>query len=85
MIVDIALNGRADEPSWWRLTALLLLWLFLFNLPLPSSVVGFFFGRFSIYEQQIVFALAFIMPAFCFCPLKASRVGELGRSAFRPF
>lgn len=54
----------ADSPVFWlQLSSLPLLWLFLFNLPFPAFKDSWFFGRFAIYEQQIIFGLAVMMPA----------------------
>ena len=55
---------RADSPKFWlKLGSLPLLWLFLFNLPFPFNEYTWFFGRFAIYEQQIIFGLSIMMPA----------------------
>ncbi len=62
-IVESALKDLGSHQFWLELSSLPLLWLFLFNLPFPFNESTWFFGRFSIYEQQIVFALAIIMPA----------------------
>ena len=62
-IVESALKDSDRCKFWLKLSSLPLLWLFLFNLPFPFNEDTWFFGRFSIYEQQIVFALAVIMPA----------------------
>ncbi len=75
LLVDAACRETSDNTSLLRWTAFPLLWLFLFNLPLPPSVTGFFFGRFSIYEQQILFGLAFVMPAL-YLSAKALVTGE---------
>jgi hypothetical protein len=62
-IVENALK-RADSAKYWlKLGSLPLVWLFLFNLPFPFHEYSWFFGRFTIYEQQIIFALAVMMPA----------------------
>ena len=42
-----------------------LLWLFLFSLPFSESC-RWFYGSFVIYEQAVVFALAFVMPSVYF-------------------
>jgi hypothetical protein len=56
--------GSTDHlKKWLKLLSIPLLWLSLFNLPFPVEEFSWFFGRFSIYEQQIIFALAIIMPA----------------------
>lgn len=75
LLVDSACRETSGNMSLLRWTAFPLLWLFLFNLPLPPSVTGFFFSRFSIYEQQILFGLAFVMPALYLCA-KALVTGE---------
>jgi hypothetical protein len=62
-IVESALKDSDSHRFWLKLSSLPLLWLFLFNLPFPFIESTWFFGRFVIYEQQIVFALAVIMPA----------------------
>jgi hypothetical protein len=68
-IVEGALDATPDAGGFWRLSSLPLLWLFLFNLPFPelrhaqaSYEPIWFFDRFSIYEQQILFGLALAMP-----------------------
>jgi hypothetical protein len=66
IIGDIVENTLKSEDSprfWLKLGSLPLLWLFLFNLPFPYSEYNWFFRRFAIYEQQIIFALAVMMPA----------------------
>jgi len=60
-IVDCALRAERSHQFWLRLSSLPLLWLFAFNLPLPFDELNWFFGRFSIYEQQVIFALAVAM------------------------
>jgi hypothetical protein len=62
-IVESALKDSDSHQFWLKSSSLTLLWLFLFNLPFPFNKFIWFFGRFSIYEQQIVFALSVIMPA----------------------
>ena len=61
-IVDISLKKTDSHQFWLKLSSLPLLWFFLFNLPFPFNAMTWFFGRFSIYEQQIIFGLAAIMP-----------------------
>lgn len=68
-IVGGALDTAPNAGKLWRFSSLPLLWLFLFNLPFPqlwhaqpSYEPIWFFDRFSIYEQQILFALALAMP-----------------------
>ncbi len=68
-IVEGALDAVPDAGRLWRLSSLPLLWLFLFNLPFPALSHArpsyepiWFFDRFSIYEQQILFGLALAMP-----------------------
>ncbi len=68
-IVGGALDAVPNVRGLWRLSSLPLLWLFLFNLPFPqlwhtrpSYEPIWFFDRFSIYEQQILFGLALAMP-----------------------
>jgi len=60
-IVDCAHGTESSRQFWLRLSSLPLLWLFAFNLPLPFDELNWFFGRFSIYEQQIIFTLAIAM------------------------
>lgn len=62
-IVESVSKDSDSHQFWLKSSTLPLLWLFLFNLPFPFNEMNWFFGRFSIYEQQIVFALAVIMPA----------------------
>jgi len=46
-------------------TSCLLVWMLVFNLPFPFSEfkLSWFFGRFFVYEQAIIFALGIAMPA----------------------
>jgi len=62
-ILENALKSANSPFFWLKLGSLPLLWLFLFNLPFPVFKYSWFFGRFAIYEQQIIFALAVMMPA----------------------
>ncbi len=62
-IVDNAVRDEESHKSWLKVSSLPLLWLFIFNLPFPANKNTWFFGRFGIYEQQIIFGLAIIMPA----------------------
>ena len=62
-ITGFALGSTDRSKNWLKLLSIPLLWLFLFNLPFPFEEFSWFFVRFSIYEQQIIFALAIMMPA----------------------
>jgi len=62
-IVESVLKDSDSHQFLLKSSSLPLLWLFLFNLPFPFNESTWFFGRFVIYEQQIIFALAVIMPA----------------------
>ena len=62
-IIQNTLTLTDKYKSYLQLSALPLLWLLVFNLPFPVQENSWFFGRFAIYEQQIVFALAVMMPA----------------------
>jgi hypothetical protein len=73
LIVDASVDETADGRSVWRLAALPLLWFFLFNLPFSSPQTSWFFSGFTIYEQQIVFGLAFAVPALFFSLSGAAR------------
>lgn len=68
-IVNGALDAIPGIGRLWSLASLPLLWLFLFDLPFPDIGRGqpsfepiWFFDRFSIYEQQILFGLALGLP-----------------------
>ena len=62
-IVEKSLKSADSFKFWLLLGSLPLLWLFLFNLPFPFNEYTWFFGRFAIYEQQIIFGLSIMMPA----------------------
>lgn len=53
------------RPYWVGATSCLLVWMLVFNLPFPFSEfkTSWFFGRFYVYEQAIIFALGIAMPA----------------------
>ena len=62
-ITGYTLGSTDRSKNWVKLLSIPLLWLFLFNLPFPFEEFSWFFVRFSIYEQQIIFDLAIMMPA----------------------
>jgi len=54
---------------WLTVCATIILsWILVFNLPFPYDVYKYswFFGRFIIYEQQIIFGLGLAMPGLFF-------------------
>jgi hypothetical protein len=83
-IVEAALDAAPRLSRYWRLSSLPLLWLFLLALPFPevrhtqaSYEPIWFFDRFSIYEQQILFGLSLAMPAiFAFITGLIKRRGD---------
>lgn len=64
-VIDSAGEHSETESTVIRLVPVPLLWLFLFSLPF-NELDDWFYGRFVIYEQAIVFGLAFVMPAVYF-------------------
>jgi len=68
LILDVMENARgaADRSPWETcLSAVVLTWLVLFVVAYPVER-RWFFGRFIIYEQQIVFGLAFALASMYF-------------------
>lgn len=68
LVVRVASKDSDPESVVVRLTPAPLLWLFLFSLPFHEPG-HWFYARFVIYEQAIVFGLAFAMPAVYFAIL----------------
>ncbi len=67
-IVKEVLDAATDEPSSRPsliVSCLLLTWVLLFAIPYPIEH-GWFFGRFSMYEQQVLFGLALGFPGLYF-------------------
>jgi len=62
--------------------ALLLTWLLIFVIPYPHEL-GWFFGRFAVYEQQILFGLALAVPGlyFLITGIEHRRSGPVALSA----
>lgn len=62
LIISCAGNDGHYENPTVQLWAMPLVWLFIFNPPFYNTD-NWFFGRFVIYEQAIVFGLALVTPA----------------------
>jgi len=68
IIARILECSSRDNPVTDRslaVCAILLTWLLLFVIPYPHDL-GWFFGRFTVYEQQILFGLALAVPGLYF-------------------
>jgi hypothetical protein len=76
-------SGVEDSPSGWSLYggSSILTWLLLFVLPYPAER-GWFFGRFVVYEQQILFGLAFALPGL-YCAVKGIKEKSTAYMAVR--
>jgi len=86
-IVGEILDSAASDPSrgkWPRVAAsMLLTWTCILVMPYPLEM-DWFFARFAVYEQQILFGLAVIMPALYFL-ISGVREKSIGRIAFSGF
>jgi hypothetical protein len=76
------MNGNANSSL--KFAPLGLTWLFMFNLPLSSIPSTWFFSRFAVYEQQIIFGLALAMPGIYLLVrgLKLQSASHLFKAAF---
>ncbi len=59
-VLDAAMDDPASRPSL-SVSCLVLTWVLLFAIPYPIEH-GWFFGRFAVYEQQVLFGLALGFP-----------------------
>ncbi len=66
LLIEVSLTAEDRRRSVWLLTALPLLWLFVFVLPFPASESSWFFSRFEVYEQQVLFGTAVAMAGVYF-------------------
>lgn len=64
-ILECASPDGAGNERWLAVVTPLLTWLLLCVIPYPHHF-GWFFGRFAVYEQQIVFGLALALPGLYF-------------------
>jgi len=75
-------NDSAGGELSPAVCSLLLTWLLIFVIPYPNNL-GWFFGRFVVYEQQILFGLALAVPGlyFLISGLEHRRSGPIALAA----
>lgn len=61
-------NKSSSSNGFITCAAIILAWILIFSLPFPYNIYKnqWFFGRFVIYEQQIIFGLGLALPGLFF-------------------